>query len=163
MSQRFADFCRRCRHTTSGDGSNIASFRCVMATVHELPVPHVPKSEGLLTRLAHLLKLELELSLAETREVIVSVVIAIAIAIPATIALIASIVMLIAGVLAPLFRAPWEHLVSAGGGVFLVSAIAIAWSAFRLRRLRWPRETLASFEENWRWLAAQIRSRLTLP
>ena len=133
-----------------------------MATVHELHVAQPPKPEGILTRLSRLLQLELELGLAETRDVIVTAVIAIAIAIPATIALLASIVVLIAGALAPLFHARWEHLVTAGGGVFLLSAIALAWSAFRLRRLRWPKETLTSFEENWRWLAAQLRSRLTL-
>ena len=47
-------------------------------------------------------------------------------------------------------------------GVALLSLAALGWAAYRLTHLAWPKETLNSLEENWRWLAAQLRSRLTL-
>ena len=131
-----------------------------MATVHQLPMPAEP--DTLLTRLAHLLKLEMELGLAEAREILVSVAIAVAVGMTAAIALVAAMVVLLTGALAPLFGAPWQHLVIVGGGVVLLAAAGIWWSVARLRSLPWPRQTLESFEENWRWFAAQLRSRLTL-
>ena len=131
-----------------------------MATVHQLPMPAEP--DTLLTRLAHLLKLEMELGLAEAREVLVSVAIAVAVGITAAIALVSALIVLLTGALAPLFGAPWQHLVIVGGGVVLLAATGIWWSVSRLRTLPWPRQTLESFEENWRWFAAQLRSRLTL-
>ena len=109
-----------------------------------------------------LVKLELELGLAETREVVVSAAIAIGVAVPALVLLLASLVVLVAAAFAPLFGAAWQHLVIAGGGVALLSIGAIAWSAWRLTHLSWPKETVESFRENWRWLGAQLRSRLTL-
>jgi hypothetical protein len=112
--------------------------------------------------LSRLVRLELELGLAETRALVVSAVIAIAVAVVSAIVLIAAIVVLVAGALAPLFGAPWAHLVVAGGGLALLALAAIAWSVWRLRSLDWPKQTLKSFEENWRWLEAQLRSRLTL-
>jgi uncharacterized membrane protein YqjE len=134
-----------------------------MATVHHLP----PRSdrdhdESILSRLLTLAKLELELGLAETREVLISAAIAVGVAIPASVLLLASLVVLVAAAFAPLFRAPWQHLLIAGGGVALLAAAALAWSAWRLTHLSWPRETVASFQENWRWLGAQLRSRLKL-
>jgi uncharacterized membrane protein YqjE len=134
-----------------------------MATVHRLP-PHADRDgdASVLARLVTLVKLEIELGLAETRDVLVSAAIAVAVAVPAAILLLASLVTLIAAAFAPLFGAAWEHLVIAGGGVAIVSALAIAWSVWRLTHLSWPRETVTSFQENWRWLAAQLRSRLTL-
>jgi len=134
-----------------------------MATLHRLPVPTHPDDDGVVARLSRLLTLEVELGLAEARRIVRSIVLAIAIGVPAAIALIASLVVLLAGAAAPLFREPWEPLVIAGGGVALLSLAALGWSAWRLRHLSWPTETLRSFEENWRWLAAQLRSRLTLP
>jgi uncharacterized membrane protein YqjE len=132
-----------------------------MATVHPIrtrtPVDH----DGLLGSLTHLLRLEVELGLAETREVLISAAIAVGVALTAVIVLLASIVVLLAAAFAPLFGAAWQHLVVAGGGVALLALTAIAWSVSRLRTLRWPRQTLTSFEENWRWLGAQLRSRLT--
>ncbi len=133
-----------------------------MATLHRLSIPEAPVDEGVLGHLTHLLRLELELGVAEVRGLLVSAVIAVALAVPAAIALIAAVVVLIAGAFAPLFGAPWQHLIIAGGGVALLSLAVVAWSAWRLRSLPWPRETLTSFEENWRWLGAQLRSRLTL-
>jgi F0F1-type ATP synthase assembly protein I len=84
------------------------------------------------------------------------------VAIPGSILLLASLVVLVAAAFAPLFGAPWQHLVIAGGGVALIAGAALAWSAWRLTHLSWPRETVASFQENWRWLGAQLRSRLRL-
>jgi hypothetical protein len=128
-----------------------------MATVHPIRTPAHIDHDGLLAALARLLRLEVELGVAETRELLVSAAITLAVAM-----LIASIVVLLAAAFAPLFGAPWQHLVVAGGGAALLALAAIAWSGSRLRTLRWPRQTLTSFEENWRWLGAQLRSRLTL-
>jgi uncharacterized membrane protein YqjE len=151
-----------------------------MASVHRLPAPAARPDDdtssadgrdrprprtadgSIATRLMTLAKLELELGLAETREVVVSAAIAVALAIPALVLLLASLVVLIAAAFAPLFRAPWQHLLIAGGGVALLAVATLAWSAWRLTHLSWPKETVASLQENWRWLGAQLRSRLTL-
>jgi hypothetical protein len=133
-----------------------------MATVHRLPVSPHADDESVVSRFSRLLRLEVELGLAETRNLVRTLVLAIAIGVPAAIALIASLVVLVAGAVSPLFEARWEPLVIAGGGVALLSLAALGWSAWRLTHLSWPTETLQSFEENWRWLAAQLRSRLTL-
>ena len=134
-----------------------------MATVHRLPThPQAAPDESLLGRLMKLVKLELELGLAETRAVVVSAAIAVAVAIPALVLLLASFVVLIAAAFAPLFDAAWQHLVIAGGGVALLALGAIGWSAWRLTHLSWPKETVNSFQENWRWLVAQLKSRLRL-
>jgi hypothetical protein len=132
-----------------------------MAAVH-LPLPTHSDDDGVVARLTRLLRLELELGLAETRSLVRSLVLAVAIGVPAAIALIAALVVLLAGAVAPFFGAPWEPMVIAGGGVALLALAALGWSAWRLKHLSWPTETLRSFEENWRWLAAQLRSRLTL-
>jgi hypothetical protein len=133
-----------------------------MATVHPIRVQEPLEPQGVIPLLSRLVRLELELGLAETRALVVSAVIAIAVAVVSAIVLIAAIVVLVAGALAPLFGAPWAHLVVAGGGLALLALAAIAWSVWRLRSLDWPKQTLTSFEENWRWLEAQLRSRLTL-
>jgi hypothetical protein len=133
-----------------------------MATVHRFPTPTPAEDDGVVTRFTRLLRLEMELGLAETRNLVRSLVMAVAIGLPAGIALIAAAVVLLAGALSPLFGARWEPLVIAGGGVAVLSLLGLAWSAWRLTHLSWPTETLRSFEENWRWLAAQLRSRLTL-
>jgi Putative Actinobacterial Holin-X, holin superfamily III len=132
-----------------------------MNPFHRASVSDSP-AEALATRLGRLLRLEVELGVAETRDFVRGIGVAIAVSVLATIALIASLVMLLAAALSPLFGAPWEPLLIAGGGVALVSALALAWSAWQLTHLSWPTATLTSFEENWRWLAAQLRSRLTL-
>jgi hypothetical protein len=135
-----------------------------MATVHplhSLPI-HDVRDDALLARLKRLLRLELELGVAETRALVRGIVIALALAVPSAIAVVAAVVVLIAAAFAPLFGAAWQHLVIAGGGVLLLAAACIAWSVWRVTHLEWPHETITSFEENWRWLAAQLRSRLTL-
>jgi hypothetical protein len=65
-------------------------------------------------------------------------------------------------VLALLFGAVWEHLALAGGLTVLAALTAVAVCAWRLRRLGRPRLTLASLEETWQWLEAQLKSRLRL-
>jgi Putative Actinobacterial Holin-X, holin superfamily III len=132
-------------------------------SVHRLPVtPSTADDDTIVARLARLLRLEVELGLAEARGFIRSILLAVAIAVPAAIALIASLVVLLAAALAPLFDARWEPLLIAGGGVALLALAGLAWSAWRLTHLSWPIQTLRSFEENWQWLATQLRSRLTL-
>jgi putative superfamily III holin-X len=133
-----------------------------MATVHRLPVAAHSDDDGVVNRLTRLLRLEVELGLVEGRRLIRSVAIATAVAVVAAVALISSLIVLVAAAVAPMFDARWEPLLIAGGGVGVVSLLALGWSAWRLRHLSWPTETLRSFEENWRWLAAQLRSRLTL-
>jgi uncharacterized membrane protein YqjE len=134
-----------------------------MATVHRLPARVAPShDESLFGRLLGLVKLELELALAETREVVVAAAIAVAVAVPALVLLLAAFVVLVAAAFAPLFGAAWQHLVIAGGGVALLALATIAWSAWRLTHLSWPKETVESLQENWRWLGAQLRSRLRL-
>jgi uncharacterized membrane protein YjjP (DUF1212 family) len=75
---------------------------------------------------------------------------------------VAAIVVLIASAFAPLFGAAWQHLVIAGGALLALGLASTAWSVWRLRHLTWPTQTRRSFEETWRWLGAQLRSRLTL-
>jgi len=134
-----------------------------MNSVHRLPVsPPTADDDTVVARLARLLRLEVELGLAEARGLIRGVLLVVAIAVPAAIALIASLVVLMAAALAPLFDARWEPLLIAGGGVALLALAGLAWSAWRLTHLSWPTQTLRSFEENWQWLATQLRSRLTL-
>lgn len=133
-----------------------------MATVHPIRTPTRLDHDGVLGSLTRLVRLELELGVAEVRGMLVSVAIAVAVALIAGIVLLTSLVVLLAAAFAPLFGAAWQHLVVAGGGAAVLAAGAIAWSVSRLRGLPWPRQTLASFEENWRWLEAQLRSRLTL-
>ncbi len=115
-----------------------------------------------MARLTRLLRLEVELGLVEGRRLIYTLAIAVVTVIVAGVALISSLVMLVAAAVAPLFNAPWEPLLIAGGGVALLSLAALAWSVWRLTHVSWPTQTVKSFEENWQWLAAQLRSRLTL-
>ena len=133
-----------------------------MAIVRRLHPSDRVDHEGVLAHLGRLLRLELELGFAETRELLVSASIAVAVALIAAITLVAALVVLVAAAFAPLVGAHWQHLVIAGSGVALLALAAIAWSVARLRGLRWPKQALMSFEENWRWLATQLRSRLTL-
>src|SRR5262245_45577456 len=135
-----------------------------MATAHLRTPDHALRAghDGVIASFGRLAQLEFELGLAETRRILVSAAIAIAVAVVSAAASIAAVVVLIAAAFAPLFRAPWQHLVIAGAGVLLASVVALAWSAWRLKTLEWPRLTLQSLAENWRWLEAQMRSRLTL-
>jgi hypothetical protein len=137
-----------------------------MATVHRLPARidtrPTPHDESIVSSLLKIARLELELAVAETRAVLVAAAIAVAVAVPALVLLLAALVVLVAAAFAPLFGAPWQHLVIAGGGFTMLAVAALAWSAWRLTHLSWPTEIVTSFQENWRWLGAQLRSRLTL-
>jgi hypothetical protein len=132
-----------------------------MATLHRIDA-HDHRDESLFSRLTRLAALELELGWAETQGFIKRLGIALGVAIVATIALLAAIVVLVAGAVAPLFDAPWQHLVIAGGAVALLSLAALAWSVWRLTHLDWPHQTLRSLEETWRWLVTLLKSKLTL-
>lgn len=136
-------------------------FLIGMATVHRLAVSPREDDATIIERLARLLRLELELGVAEARALVRSLALAVALAVIGAIALIAALVTLIAAALSPLFDARWEPLLVAGGGVALLSLLALAWSAWRITHLSWPTRTLASLEENWQWLATLLRSRLT--
>src|SRR3989442_6305615 len=130
-----------------------------MATASRLDAPTPVRHESLVARLVRLIALELERGWAETRSLVVRVAVAVAVALPATVALLASIIVIVAGALAPLFGSPWQHLVIAGGFVALLALAALAWSAWRLTHIAWPQQTLASMQETWRWLVARLRSR----
>ena len=133
-----------------------------MATVHRIDTTETSSNESLFTRLTRLLALELELGWAETQGLLKRLAIAVAAAVVGAIALVAAIVVLIAGALAPLFDAAWQHLVIAGGGVALLALAGLGWSAWRLTHLDWPHQTLRSLEETWRWLVTLLKSKLTL-
>jgi uncharacterized membrane protein YqjE len=125
------------------------------------PVARV-HDESLFARLTKLAKLELELGLAETRDMLVGLAIAVAVAFVSLVLILAALIVLVAAAFAPLFGAPWQHLVIAGGGVALLAAAAAGWSVWRLTHLSWPKLAVNSFQENWQWLGAQLRSRLRL-
>jgi hypothetical protein len=133
-----------------------------MDTFHRAAATDSRGAEALAARLGRLVRLEVELGLAETRDFVQGIAVAIVVAVSSAIAMIAALVVLLAAALSPVFGARWEPLLIAGGCVMLLSGAALAWSAWRLTHLSWPTETLTSFEENFRWLAAQLRSRLTL-
>jgi hypothetical protein len=75
-----------------------------MATVHRLPTP-TADDDGVVARFARLLRLEVELGVAETRTLARTLLLAVAIAVPAAIALIASLVVLVAAAASPFFGA----------------------------------------------------------
>jgi hypothetical protein len=132
-----------------------------MATVHRTEAPESPH-ESLVSRLTRLAMLELELGWAETQTFLMRLAMAAAVAATSAIALLAAIIVLVAGALAPLFGAAWQHLMIAGGAVALLALAGLGWSAWRLTHLNWPHQTLRSLEETWRWLVTLLRSRLTL-
>jgi hypothetical protein len=132
-----------------------------MATVHSLRVP-AETDEGVVAALRRLIRLEIELAVAEARGLIVTAATAIALGLFGAFLFTAALIVLLAAALAPLFAAPWEHLVIAGGSAVVVAAVILSWTAWRLTHLAWPKVTLTSLEENWQWLEAQMKSRLRL-
>lgn len=132
-----------------------------MASVPSLEVPGRP-DEGVLTLAARLVRLEVELARAEVQGMLMGAVLALAVGLAGALTLVTGLVVLLAALLAPLFGAAWEHLALAGGLAVLAAAAGLAASLWRLRRLGKPRLTLASLDETWRWLEAQLKSRLTL-
>jgi uncharacterized membrane protein YbhN (UPF0104 family) len=133
-----------------------------MATVHRLDASETSADDSLFARLTRLVALEFELGWAETRGLLKRLAIAVALAVFSAIALLAAIIVLIAGALAPIFDAVWQHLVIGGGIVAVLAAAGLGWSAWRLTHLDWPHQTLRSLEETWRWLVTLLKSKLTL-
>jgi Putative Actinobacterial Holin-X, holin superfamily III len=131
-------------------------------TVHRLPSAE-PHPESLTDRLLKLLKLQVELGVAEVKQTAKSALVAVAVALVALIALIASVVVLFSGAVAAIGGAVWGPLVLAGGGVTLISLAALGWSIWRLRHLKWPSETVATLKTNSRWLQEEVASTLTIP
>ena len=131
-------------------------------------IPASPSEHGssafgvILTRLLRLLELELELGLTEARHIVTRLAIAIGVAVASLIVVLASLVVLVAGVIAPFFHTKWQHLVISGGLFLLLALAGLAWSLSTLRNVKWPEETLRSLEETKRWLGVQLRSKLTL-
>jgi hypothetical protein len=132
-----------------------------MATLQPLPVP-AETNEGVLGPLRRLVRLEIELALAEARGLLVGAATAIAVGVVGALLIIGALVVMLAAALAPLFAAPWQHLAIAAGISIIVGALAVAWTAWRFTHLKWPEVTLTSLEETWRWLEAQLRFRLRL-
>jgi uncharacterized membrane protein YqjE len=114
------------------------------------------------TRLGRLVELEVELGVAEARRLVTSLAVAAGLAVASVIIVLASLVVLVAGAIAPVFGAPWQHLVVSGGVFFVLAAATLAWSVWRFKNIPWPAETVRSLEETRKWLAAQLRSKLTL-
>jgi hypothetical protein len=133
-----------------------------MATLHRVDTPQPARDESLFARLTRLAALELELGWAETQGFLKRLAVAVAAAAISAIALLAAIIVLVAGALAPLFGAAWQHLVTAGGAVAVLALAGLAWSAWGLTHLDWPHQTLRSLEDTWRWLVTLLKSKLTL-
>jgi Putative Actinobacterial Holin-X, holin superfamily III len=133
------------------------------ATVHRLPTPEPAKPDSLIDRVLKLVKLQLELGVAEVKQVAKSALIAVAVALLAFVALIASLVVLVTGGVAASLGAVWAPFVVAGGGVALISLAALGLTVWRLRNLDWPRETVASLKSNSRWLQDKLASTVTIP
>src|SRR5947208_431061 len=107
-----------------------------MATVHPIRPREPAEPESVVASLLRLARLELELGLAETRDLLISAVIAAAVALVAGIALIASIVVLVAGALAVgllLSRVPFVRLVGLGTRV-IQTGLAVAPTVALIRR-----------------------------
>jgi Putative Actinobacterial Holin-X, holin superfamily III len=132
-----------------------------MATLQPLHVP-AETDEGVLAPLRRLIRLEIELALAEARDLLVGAATTIALGVVGALLIIGALVVMLAAALAPLFAAPWQHLAIAAGISIIVGALAVAWTAWRFTHLKWPEVTLTSLEETWRWLEAQLRFRLRL-
>ena len=130
------------------------------ATVHHLPIR---EPDSLTDRLLRLLQLQVELGVAEVKQVAKTALVAVAVALVAFVAFIASIVVLITGGVAAIGREVWAPFVLAGGGVAVISLAAIGWSVWRLRTLDWPRETVTELKTNSRWLQDKMASTLTIP
>ena len=128
-------------------------------TVHRLPT----SPDSLIDRLLRLLKLQVELGVAEVKQVAKSALMAVAVAVLAILFLISSLVVLITGAVVAIAGGVWAPPVLAGGGVALLSLTAMGWSIWRLRSLEWPRETVTSLQTNTHWLRGKLASTLTLP
>jgi hypothetical protein len=110
-----------------------------------------------------LVKLQLELGVAEVKQIGKSAMVAVGVAVLGFLFLIASLVVLITGGVVAIAGGVWAPLVIAGGGVALISVAALGWAVWRLRTLDWPRETVTSLKTNSRWLQEKLASTVTIP
>ena len=131
------------------------------AEIHDRAIP-VETDEGVLAPLRRLIRLEIELAVAEARDLLVGAATAIALGVIGASLIVGALVVMLAAMLAPLFAAPWEHLAIAAGISIILGGAALAWTAWRFTHLKAPKVTLKSLEETWRWLETQLRSRLRL-
>jgi membrane protein len=121
-------------------------------------VPVLPMT----TEVGHLVRLRVEMTVAQTKAALVSAGVSVAIAMVSVIVALTAVTLLIAGAFAPVFRAEWQPLVTAGGGALLLGGAGLGWSVSRLRGLGdVPRRTVESVKEDWRWLETRLRSGLT--
>jgi uncharacterized membrane protein YqjE len=116
--------------------------------------------DAVAANLRRLLDLEIELALAEARAFILRATLTAGICLGAIAALFAALALLLAAALATAFPIPWQHLAAAGAVVLLAAGAAIVWSLRSLRRLRLPREAVASIQETGHWLAGELGSRV---
>jgi cytochrome c biogenesis protein CcdA len=131
------------------------------AEIDESVIP-AETHEGVLAPLRRLIRLEIELAVAEARDLLVGAATVIALGVIGAFLIVGALVVMLAAMLAPLFAAPWEHLAIAAGISIIVGGAALAWTAWRFTHLTAPKVTLTSLEETWRWLETQLRSRLRL-
>jgi membrane protein len=133
-----------------GGGGNVLDLR------RRIPVPPMT------TEVGHLVRLRVEMTVAQAKGALVSAGVSVAAAIASVIVVITAVTLLIAGAFAPLFHAEWQPLVAVGGGAALLGAGGLWWSVSRLRGLGdVPRRTMESVKEDWRWLETRLRLRLT--
>jgi membrane protein len=118
-------------------------------------VPVLPMT----TEVGHLLRLRVEMTVAQTKGALVSAGVSVAVALLSVIILVTAITVLVAGAFAPVFQAKWQPLVIVGGGAVLLAGAGLGWSVSRLRGLGdVPRRTVDSMKEDWRWLETRLRS-----
>jgi hypothetical protein len=117
----------------------------------------------LLDRLGQLVRLQIELVLAEVRELARALAVTLAVGLASLVVLLASLITLVAGALAPIFGAEPAHLLVAGGAFGSLAVAGGWWTIVRLRGVTWPTIALQSLEETGQWLGIQLRSGLTLP
>jgi membrane protein len=111
------------------------------------------------TEVGHLVRLRVEMTVAQTKTALVSAGLSVGVAIVCVIVLATAITLLVAGAFAPVFDARWQPLVIVGGGAFLLAAAGLAWSVKRLRGLGdVPQRTVQSMKEDWRWLETRLKS-----
>jgi membrane protein len=121
-------------------------------------VPVLPMT----TEVAHLARLRVEMTVAQTKAALMSAGVSVGVAIVAVVVLLTGLTLLLAGAFAPLFQARWQSLVIVGGGASLAAGAGLYWSVSRLRALGdVPRRTVESMKEDWQWLETRLRSGLT--
>lgn len=153
---------RRRLTTVSGRGKVLAPFPLeARGNVRRLFGLGAADIESLVIHIARLLRLQVEFGVAEIRELAWTALTLLIVAFTGAVGVVAALVVLLAGVLAPLFGARWEHLIVAGAAALVLSGTGLAWTAWRVQRLfQGPKAAVALVQENWRWLEMQLRSRL---